>query len=231
MSETTYQRDKMTLKCNHMGNLGKKTFHHITCNLCMDIVLPIVKSEYNFQPDDTPRHIIESWESKNISTKYLDLAGCLIPLEKHVFVGPNARRFISRPGDHDLHNKIVKKHVKTSVIMSGSTTLVTATTAASKSNLTSSATSNKTTITSNQAMVLSEKPIYDSKGNSIILGKARSIAKFTPIDRLIDPKIQLKESCSSKADIWSSYDEGSSIVLLFVVCFAVCCPIIKRHCL
>lgn len=150
----------------------------------------------------------------------MDLAGCLIPLEKHVFAGPNARRFISRPAEHELHNKVLKKHIKTSVTMTGSTASVTATIAASKSNVISSATSNKTTITSNKAgkIVLSEKPIYDSKGNAIILGKARSMAKFTPINKLIDPKITLKESCSSKADIWSKEFMMKVTFYCFVVC-------------
>ena len=208
----------MTLKCNHMGDLGKKTFYHITCKLCIDVVLPIVKSEYKFQPDDTLRHIIESWDSKNISTKYLDLAGCLIPLEKHVFAGPNARRFISRPAEHELHNKVLKKHIKTSVTMTSLT--ATPAIAASKSIVISSATSNKTTIASNEAgkIVLSEKPIYDSKGNSIILGKAKSIAKFTPINKLMDPKIKLKENCSSKADIWSKEFMMKVTFYCFVVC-------------
>ena len=53
--------------------------------------------------------LISSWDNLKISSKDIDLAGCLIPHDPHVNAGPNARRFIKRPEQHSLHEKYVKE--------------------------------------------------------------------------------------------------------------------------
>ena len=42
----------------------------------------------------------------------LDVAGCLIPLEKLVNAGPNAMWFITRLESHDLHDKFQETEFK-----------------------------------------------------------------------------------------------------------------------
>ena len=59
-----------------MGNLGTKEFNHISCRLCDEIVLPEVKKKYKFDKSASATDIIGSWDTKKISVKYLDMAGC-----------------------------------------------------------------------------------------------------------------------------------------------------------
>ena len=74
--EETYDRKKMSITCNHIGNLGTKEFSHISCRLCNEIVLPEVKEKYKFDKSPSVTDIIGSWDTKKISMKYLDVAGC-----------------------------------------------------------------------------------------------------------------------------------------------------------
>ena len=96
LMEETYDRKKMSIICNRMGNLGTKEFNHISCRLCDEIVLPEVKEKCKFCNVKSKNakfacviDIISSWDTKKISVKYLDMAGCFFPWEKHVHAGPN----------------------------------------------------------------------------------------------------------------------------------------------
>ena len=73
--EETYDRKKMSIPCNHMGNLEAKEFNHISCGLCDEIVLPEVKKKNKFDKSASVADIIGSWDTKKISVKYLDMAG------------------------------------------------------------------------------------------------------------------------------------------------------------
>ena len=92
---------KMSITCSHMGNLGTKEFNHISCRLCDEIVLPEVKEKYKFDKSASATDIIGSWDTKKISVKYLDMAGCFFPWEKHVHAGPNGQWFIVRQTLHE----------------------------------------------------------------------------------------------------------------------------------
>ena len=73
-----------------MGNLEQE-FKHISCHFCNEIILPEVKEKYKFDKSAsvTNINIIGSWDTKKISVKYLDMAGCFFPWEKHVHAVPN----------------------------------------------------------------------------------------------------------------------------------------------
>ena len=77
--EETYDRKKMSITCNHICNLGTKEFIHISCRLCDEIVLPEVKEKYKCDKLASVTDIIGSWDTKKISLKYLDMAGCFFP--------------------------------------------------------------------------------------------------------------------------------------------------------
>ena len=89
-----------------MGNLGTKEFNHISCHLCDEIILSEVKEKYKFDKSASVTNIIGSWDTKKISVKYLDVAGCFFPWEKHVHAGPNGWQFIVRSTLHELSDKI-----------------------------------------------------------------------------------------------------------------------------
>ena len=48
LEEETYDREKMSITCNHMGNIGTKEFNHISCGLSNEIIPPKVKEKYKF---------------------------------------------------------------------------------------------------------------------------------------------------------------------------------------
>ena len=77
--EETYDRKKMPITCNQMGNLETEKFNHISCRLCDEIILPEVKEKYKFNKLTFVTDIIGSWDTKKISMKYLDMAGCFFP--------------------------------------------------------------------------------------------------------------------------------------------------------
>ena len=77
--EETYSRKKMPITCNQMGSLGKEEFNHISCCLCNEIILPEVKEKYKFNKSTFVTDITGSWDTKKISMKYLDTAGCFFP--------------------------------------------------------------------------------------------------------------------------------------------------------
>ena len=196
--EDKYDRNKMSIKVNHMGNLGKKEFHHISCRICDEIVLPELKSQYNFKESTSLTELIDNWDAKKINMKYLDMAGCFFPWEKHVHAGPNGRRFIARPEQHELCTKI-KKSLETK---SSSSNLKTNQEQPQEQPLESNA-----TITTNKIgnMVVSQV-VQNDDGDKISVGKkTRDGAKFgSPnIANLLDPKITLKGKPEDKADIWS----------------------------
>ena len=87
--EETYDRKKMPITWNHMGKLGTKEFNHISCCQLM-------------KKSASVTDIIDSWDTKKISVKYLDMAGCFFPWEKHVHAGPNGIQLIVRPTLHEL---------------------------------------------------------------------------------------------------------------------------------
>ena len=85
--EETYDRKKMSITYNHMGNLGQKssTIFPATCAMKSFFL----KLRKNKLASVTNINIIGSWDTKKISVKYLDMAGCFFPWEKHVHAVPN----------------------------------------------------------------------------------------------------------------------------------------------
>ena len=192
--EETYNRKKMSITCNHMGNLGTKEFNHISCHLRDEIILSEVKEKYKFDKSASVTNIIGSWDTKKISVKYLDMAGCFFPWEMHVHAGPNDQRFIVRPTLHELCDKI--KNSKTQP----------ATGTQSASTIQTIATDEcDVTITTNKHGSLTlNRVCTNANGGKVSLGKKTGdSAKFTNVNKLLDPKITLNAKSTDKADVWS----------------------------
>ena len=177
-----------------MGNLGTKEFNHISYHLCDEIVLPEVKEKHKFDKSASVTDITGSWDTKKISVKYLDMAGCFFPWEMHVHAGPNDQRFIVRPTLHELCDKI--KNSKTQP----------ATGTQSASTIQTIATDEcDVTITTNKhgSMTLN-RVCTNANGDKVSLGKkTRDSEKFTNVNKLLDPKITLNAKSTDKADVWS----------------------------
>ena len=177
-----------------MGNLGTKEFNHISCHLCDEIILSEVKEKYKFDKSASVTNIIGSWDTKKISVKYLDMAGCFFPWEMHVHAGPNDQRFIVRPTLHELCDKI--KNSKTQP----------ATGTQSASTIQTIATDEcDVTITTNKHGSLTlNRVCTNANGGKVSLGKKTGdSAKFTNVNKLLDPKITLNAKSTDKADVWS----------------------------
>ena len=177
-----------------MGNLGTKEFNHISCHLCDEIILSEVKEKYKFDKSASVTNIIGSWDTKKISVKYLDMAGCFFPWEMHVHAGPNDQRFIVRPTLHELCDKI--KNSKTQP----------ATGTQSASTIQTIATDEcDVTITTNKHGSLTlNRVCTNTNGDKVSLGKkTRGSAKFTNVNKFLDPKITLNAKSTDKADVWS----------------------------
>ena len=177
-----------------MGNLGTKEFNHISCRLCDEIILSEVKEKYKFDKSASVTNIIGSWDTKKISVKYLDMAGCFFPWEMHVHAGPNDQRFIVRPTLHELCDKI--KNSKTQP----------ATGTQSASTIQTIATDEcDVTITTNKHGSLTlNRVCTNANGGKVSLGKKTGdSAKFTNVNKLLDPKITLNAKSTDKADVWS----------------------------
>ena len=196
--EGSYSRDDMELTVSHMGNLGKKKFHHIRCPHCIRVVLPSIKKQYKFLPEASLIDVVSSWDKKKISTRLLDVAGCLIPLEKHVNAGPNARRFITRPESHDLHDKFHETELKEHSDKSQPPEAGNAVLSPDKEG-----TMVATKPPEETASVM--KNVNDETVTvSLTIGKkTRESAKFVTVGELLDPKIGLSAQCKDKADVWS----------------------------
>ena len=201
IDEKSYDRKKMTIECNSMGNLGVKEFHHIYCRLCMERVFPEVLTLFKFDPSSTITDVIDKWDKKKITTTYLDIAGCFLPREEHVYAGPNSRRFIKRPQLHDLHDRKGSEKKTTSAASTSTTTTVTT----SSTTTTTRNSEENTTISSTKGgnIVLNTISVGEN-GDRVYLGKkTRDSAKFSHVGHLLDPKIAMTEKCNDKADSWS----------------------------
>ena len=177
-----------------MGNLGTKEFNHISYRLCDEIILPEVKEKHKFDKSASVTDITGSWDTKKISVKYLDMAGCFFPWEMHVHAGPNDQRFIVRPTLHELCDKI--KNSKTQP----------ATGTQSASTIQTIATDEcDVTITTNKHGSLTlNRVCTNANGGKVSLGKKTGdSAKFTNVNKLLDPKITLNAKSTDKADVWS----------------------------
>ena len=204
--EETYDRMTMSITSSHMGNHGTKESNHISCRLRNEIVLPEVKEKYKFDKSASVTDIIGSWDAKKISVKYLDMAGCFFPWEKHVHAGPNDRRFIIRPTLHELCDKI--KNSKTqpaTATQTVSTTQTVTTTQAASTTQTIATDECDVTITMNKHGNLTlNRVCTNANGDKVSLGKkTRDSAKFTNVNRLLDPRIALNAKSTDKADVWS----------------------------
>ena len=204
--EETYDWKKMSVTCNHMGNLGTKEFNHISCRLCDEIVLPEVKEKYKFDKSTSVTNIIGSWDTKKISVKYLDMAGCFFPWEKQVHVGPNGRRFICRPTLRELCDKIKKSKTQPATSTRAASTTQTVTTTQAASTIQTIATDEcDVTITTNKhgSMTLN-RVCTNANGDKVSLGKeTKDSAKFTNVNKRLDPEITLNAKSTDKADVWS----------------------------
>ena len=177
-----------------MGNLETKEFNHSSHHLCDEIVLPEVKEKYKFNKSASVTYITGSWDTKKISMKYLDIAGCFFPREMHVHTGPNDQRFIVRPTLHELCDKL--KNSKTQP----------ATAAQSASTIQTIATDecDVTIITNKHGSFTLNRVCTNANGDKVSLGKnTRDSAKFTNVNKLFDPKITLNAKSTNKVDVWS----------------------------
>ena len=191
--EETYDRKKMPITCNQMGNLGTEEFNHISCRLCDEIVLPEVKEKYKFNKSTFVTDIIGSWDTKKISMKYLDMAGCFFPWEKHVHAGPNGQRFIVRPTLHELRDKIKNSETQPATATQAATTTQTAT-ATQTVTITQAASTIQTTVTDEYVTITTNKHgsltlnrvCSSANGDKVSLGKkTRDSAIFTNVSREI----------------------------------------------
>ena len=210
--EETYGREKMSITCNHLGNLGTKEFNHIPCRLCDEIVLPEVKEKHKFDKSTSATNIMGSWDTKKISVKRLDMAGCFFPCEKHVHAGPNGRRLIVRPTLHELCDEIKNPKTQPATATQAEsttqtvTTTQTLTTTQAVSTIQTVATDEcDVTITINKHGSLTlNRVCTNANGDKVSLGKkTRDSEKFTNVNKLLDPKITLNAKSTDKADVWS----------------------------
>ena len=146
----------MPITCNQMGSLGKEEFNHISCCLCNEIILPEVKEKYKFNKSTFVTDITGSWDTKKISMKYLDTAGCFFPWEKHVHAGPNGQRFIVRPTLHELCDKIKNSETQPATATQAATTTHTATTNQTVT-ITQAASTIQTTVTDEYVTITTNK--------------------------------------------------------------------------
>ena len=179
-----FNRNELKVSVSHMGNLGMKNFDHIFCRLCVDNVLPAIRSRYNLDTNSELKDIITNWDKNNISSKDIDLAGCFLPYEPHISAGPNGRRFIVRPEDHTLHEKYKKADPPSGP----------------PSTSTSVPTNNKLLSSSEQGKLTTTN---DLKVSVTIGKKTQKSIKMVPINSQLDPKIELTEVCKDNSDIWS----------------------------
>ena len=197
LSAETYDRSKLDLSVSHMGNLGVKKFQHVVCRKCMDITLPAVRKHHKLSEDVTIEFVISNWDKLKISSKDVDLAGCLLPHEPHVNAGPNARRFIERPETHDLH----EKYSKTQPSEQPPTTDIQATPTGPVLSSSNGMLGMKRKITDEGS---STTVVRDNENVVVHVGRrTQDSIKMRPVNTLIDPKINLRTPCSDKSDIWS----------------------------
>ena len=184
-SPEDYDKNKMELTITHEGNKGIKKFVYLSCRVCHKDKLPELLRKYKHKLPDQPKvsDLMENWDLLDISIDLIDIAGCLIPDEKHLHAAPNGRRFIIRPTEHAAF------HVKPSSTKAPP----------SKSNVTV----NK--IVSDAGKMQTEAAITTkSRDNSVtVTMKHNKKMKLAHIGSLLEPKIALHEPCQDSLDTWS----------------------------
>ena len=162
-----------------------------------EIVLPEVKEKYKFNKSASVTNIIGSWDTKKISVKYLDMAGCF-PWEKHVHAGPNGRWFIVRPTLHELCDKIKNSKTQPATATQAASTTqtvtmtqtVTTTQAASTTQTIATDECNVTITTNKHGNLTLNRVCTNMNGDQVSLGKkTRDSVKFNNVNKLLDPKI------------------------------------------
>ena len=195
LDANTYDKSKLKLTSGHMGNLGEIEFDHVVCSKCIKTVLPIVLEKYKHKlPQSSDiKELMCNWDAINVSSIYFDVVGCLLPNEEHVQAGPNARRFIVRPTEHNLHDKIVLKNNPSG----------------SNPSSESSTLSSLPPTSSNQSIITSKGPVREMTTKKVessdivtVRGKKADI-HLVSIDALLDPHINLKTPSSKPVDIWA----------------------------
>ena len=179
----------MSITCNHMGNLGTKEFNHISCHLCDEIILSEVKEKYKFDKSASVTNIIGSWDTKKISVKYLDMAGCFFPWEMHVHAGPNDQRFIVRPTLHELCDKIKNSKTQPATATQAASTTqtvrttqtVTTTQAASTIQTIATDECDVTITTNKHGSLRLNRVCTNTNGDKVSLGKKTRVQQNLPM--------------------------------------------------
>ena len=176
----------MTLTISDFGKLGIKKFSYIYCSVCNNDIIPcLIKENSGKLPENaTIIDVLNKWDKLDFPVNYLDLAGCLIPNEQHIHVGPNGRRYILRPTEHVsahlelLRNKSLVKEVNTDV---------------KSKNLAKDRSENITLISSSQK----------TSNNTKITIKHNKKLKMANISGMMDPRINITEPSKDCLDSWS----------------------------
>ena len=107
----------MKLVVSDFVNLGSKTFNFISCRICTEKIIPTIVHDKrgNLPQNAKIVNLINAWDKLDISPSFLDIAGCLIPHESNIHAGPNGRRFIIRPCEHNtIHGAKLRQSNKSS---------------------------------------------------------------------------------------------------------------------
>ena len=101
INEETYDKNQMKFKINHEGNKTIKKCVFLSCWVCHKDKLPGLFVKYKDRLSDAPKisHLLENWDILDTTVDFIDIAGCLIPGEKHLHA--TGGHYILQPTKHN----------------------------------------------------------------------------------------------------------------------------------
>ena len=104
-----YDHNDITIEMTDDGDLGFKELYVVICKKCHMSDTCFMRSfclKYKSFLPENPKlaDLMENWdriiEKHPEEMKHLDVLGCILPHETHIFASPNERKFITRPAEH-----------------------------------------------------------------------------------------------------------------------------------
>ena len=117
LTKEKFDNTDLQLSCG-VGNMKQaKPFNRVYCTICEKESLPLLLKKHEMK---SLTDLIRNWDDLGVSNTNVQIVGCFIDLELHVYAGPNKRKYLEIPSEHfkeahpDKHKVVVAKTLKRS---------------------------------------------------------------------------------------------------------------------
>ena len=102
ISSELFKKEGINFVVCYQGNLSYKDFDYVYCSICQNNIVPMLLEQYKEKQPDNPKinDLINNWDTLDVPTNFLDLAGCIIPDKEDISSAAHGLGFIKHSTEH-----------------------------------------------------------------------------------------------------------------------------------